>query len=129
VEVNFRWASTRAAAAALPRQVILDRATLRFVESAEAFLRQRTKEDQFALSGFVVRLTSAHAEHGGEVVVQAPVEDRWRNVTLLLDAEEYQTAVDAHKNSRRISATGTLLKEGNKWKLRDAREFCSEEDE
>jgi hypothetical protein len=129
VEVNFRWANTRSRAASLPRQVILDKASLRFVESAGAMLRLRAEEDDFSLSGFVVRLTSPHPGQGGEVVVQAPVEDRWRNVTLLLDSSEYQTAVDAHKTSRRITAIGTLSKEGNKWKLRDSRDFQVEDEE
>ncbi|MBY2914669.1 hypothetical protein [Rhizobium leguminosarum] len=50
-------------------------------------------------------------------------ENQLLNVQLLLSPEAYLAAVDAHKNGKIVSATGTLERKGRSWRLTDIKAF------
>jgi hypothetical protein len=85
-------------------------------------MRDREQSVQYTLAGYIVSLERVEAERGGpgEITVLAPREDvpgKNMRVRLTLQGEEYDKAVEAHKEANRIRVIGTLKKEGRRWSL------------
>jgi hypothetical protein len=79
----------------------------------------------------VIRVRSTDADDAGSISLEAGVElsfaalidGRAQMVTAELLRDDYERAVEAHKNQNAISLTGELRREGQRWRLHNARQL------
>lgn len=60
---------------------------------------------------------------GGNVTVAGLIDDAIRQVQFYADADDYQRAIEAHRNERIVSVEGELVKEGRSFRLNNPRMF------
>lgn len=112
VSVRITWSDLLPATTALKDEsTFFGNAELQHINAAAAEFRKRNPE-RITLRGLVTdlhrseRLTAGR----GEIRVYGIVSGRQRYVAISLSAEDYERAVDAHKNFIEISVEGTLLR-------------------
>ncbi len=88
-------------------------------------IRERMKEildDQFV--GKVVKLESKDIESDkNKVYVLAEIKKIKKNVLVYLDSDDYQTAIEAHKNNKSVLVNGTIEKEKTQYKVTELKSF------
>jgi hypothetical protein len=118
LDVNLTWART------LP--VADTREVIRFANDDVPVLRNAARsfrDHEFLrgtrLTGVVQRLESDEIERGGTMTMSAPIGERHRRVTAVLNQFDYRRALQAHSARLRIIAEGTLRRAGQQWTLLD----------
>lgn len=123
LDASFSFAARRPLAASVPRQVVFSSDTAPILREAAARLRDETTYPETEVTGPVVKLDSTDPDRGGEVVLKAFIDGRYRSIWLALPSEPYQRAITAHGERLLVRCTGELAREGRSWVLRNARDF------
>lgn len=117
LQVNIAWASSRPATIVEPPSVSFEPAALPVIKEAVTHLRQLGPFEDELVEGFVSRLTRGNEDEIGTIVVEGEARGMSRNVHVELPDEQYDMAVDAHRNRRPVRIRGTLFKQGRSWVL------------
>jgi hypothetical protein len=123
VAASFSFAVRRPLAVEVPRQVVFSCDTAPILREAAARLRDEATYPETDVVGPVVKLDSLDPTKGGEAVVKASVDGRFRSVRVALDAGTYVEAIEAHKERLFVRCVGELAREGRSLVLRNARDF------
>ena len=123
VTIGIHWASTRPANVRIPREFRFVRGVFPLLRQAAVLLRETAPVEDFFLWGPVISLRRPETDEDGQVTVAAWMENSPRNVRMILDAADYETAVKAHAERDLISANGELIREGRSYILRHVRNF------
>jgi hypothetical protein len=91
-------------------------------------MRDRAPLPEFDLSGPVVRLDRPDGAATGRVTVIGIVDDRQVRIGVDLSDPEYHNAVCAHDEGKTISISGTLVREGRGYILRNPADITVEQE-
>lgn len=116
VEVSITWAKTR--------PTLLPRWSRTFTRSegetlnevARMFYDRQPRLDE-QVEGFVVDLHREGTSEEGRVTMHAMVDGKPVSVRTELEAEQYEVAIQAHKEKRPLSLVGNLERVGRRWRL------------
>lgn len=125
LRASFSFAARRRLAVNVPRQVVFSSDTAPILREAAARLRNESTYPETELVGPVVKLDSSDATRGGDVVLKALIDGRYRSVRVALPPEPYQKAIDAHREHLLVRCTGELAREGRSLALRNATDFLA----
>lgn len=115
--VSLEWASSRPPVPGMPTRISFEPAALPILKDAVTHLRQLGPFHSELIEGFVSRLTRGNDDEIGTIVVDGEARGERRNVHVELPDEQYDMAVDAHRNRRPVRIRGTLFKRGRSWVL------------
>jgi len=124
LDLRFSWARTWAPSRELPASVRLSADTLRVAADAATILRERAPREACEVTGPVVKLSREEGAGPGTVVIKTYLDGQWRSVQVLLSADSYQQAIDAHKSGCLVACVGDLAKDGRGYALRHPRDFA-----
>ncbi len=122
VHVDLRWALSRRPEDSRDINVYFSAIHIPVIEDAGKRLR-RTPSREEKLEGYVVKLARDHGlEDSGVITVQSLVENKLRRIAVELPPADYQRAVSAHHQDKRISVYGKLARRGKSFYLQDPRD-------
>lgn len=124
VEASFAFASSRPAAASVPRYVPFSADTALLLRGAAAELRERAAYPDSEVEGTIVGVESADPAGGGVAVLRAIVEGTSRRVRVPLVGAAYDRAIVAHRAFGLVRYGGVLAREGRAWVLLGASELA-----
>ena len=117
LDVNVLWARTRPVAA--PRPVVrFGRADAPLLREAARLLREQTPRPDVRLCGHVQLLTRKEAEGDGTIrLTTSSIDGQRRSVKAVLERQDYERAVQAHKEQVPVVLAGDLERMGQRWRL------------
>lgn len=117
LDVSVSWARTRPVTG-FQRAVRFGRADAPLLREAARLLRERAPRPDVRLYGHVRQLVRAEGEEDGTIRLGAIVDQdqKPRSVTALLEREDYERAVQAHKDRALVVLSGDLERLG-RWRL------------
>jgi hypothetical protein len=113
VNTEMTWAKTRPSPD-LPKTARFQDDDFSYLAGASRALKAQDFGEEMELTGFFKTLSSEKRLDGGDVVFRATVGDRIRSVKLNLNPEQYQIALDAHKEYRDARIEGVVEQLGQK---------------
>lgn len=124
LDLSFEWSTLEPMRADVPNRVRIDREAITSLEQVERQLATRDEDPrQETIVGAVVELkravdpnTSA-IDYEGEVVIQGEVDGKQRRVTVPLQGEDYDWAIQAHRRHIPFTVSGRLEKVRRTWRL------------
>jgi len=119
LEFTFSWSPSRPVPSDAIRRVAISSDRLPVIREAGRQMRHRAPLHQFDLAGPVVRLDRTDGAATGRVTVVGIVDDRQVRVTVDLGDPAYHDAVRAHDECKTLSLSGTLVREGRGYILRN----------
>ena len=125
LEIGLRWAPARPARGTPPVKVSFPADTIPLIGEAARIFRKTPTQEGFEVEGYVVTLSrrEVSGEGGGFATVLSIVEGNTRLISIGLDAEDYDSAILAHKNGIRVRCYGNLAKQGGQFVLANPRGF------
>jgi hypothetical protein len=126
LEFAFSWSPTRPMTLDPVRRVFLSSDRVPLIREAGRRLREREPLREFELRGPVVKLERPEGMAIGKATIVGLVDERQVRVAVCLDERQYQAAVRAHGQGQIVVTTGTLIKEGRGFALKNPGEFVTE---
>lgn len=117
---SFSWSPARPAPPELQRTVNFSPDRIPVIREAGRQLREREPLPDFELRGPVVKLERGDGASTGRATIVGLLDDRQGRVTVELDDAQYHVAVRAHGNGHSVRVTGTLVREGRGFLLKNA---------
>ncbi len=117
---SFSWSPARPTSPEMPRSVSFSSDRIPVIQEAGRQMREREPLSEFELRGPVVKLERSEGASTGKATVVGLLEDRQARVTLELDDGQYHIAVRAHDQGHSVRTTGTLVREGRGFLLKNA---------
>lgn len=120
VDVGLSWARTRPRKKA--RDVVqFDNDHAPILKEAARSLREHEPEriQNRQLNGFVQQLKRNEDETAGTITLRADIDGQHRSVTAVLNPNDYEQAIKAHRDKSRIIVKGDLGRVGKNWCLRN----------
>ena len=116
LDVNVSWAWTRRVTA--PRPVVrFGRTDAPLLREAARSLRERAPRPDVHLFGYVRLLTRGETEDDGTIRLATSIDRQRQSVTAVLEHEDYERAVQAHKDQVPVVLAGDLERMGQRWRL------------
>lgn len=128
LEFTFSWSPTRPVQQEVVSKVTLSSDRFPVIREAGKQMREREPLPDFELSGPVVKLEKEEGALTGKATIFGLVEDRQARVVMELADQSYHLAITAHDSGRTIRASGTLVKEGHGYVLRNTSDPVIEEE-
>jgi hypothetical protein len=128
VDISFAWSRSRPLVQEMPSVVSFLEDRMPFIAEAGRLLRESSPQEDFELQGPVVKLERPNGQEKGSVTILGFVDGQPRKISLLLEAQDYQVAIDAHKNKQTVSCSGTLQKVGRTFELQAIRSLRADLD-
>lgn len=127
IDIDVSWAQTFPTSPALsdPRAIRFEAELAPVLAAGADALRHHEQPRLMAIEGWVVRLHRERNQEGGEATVQAVLEpgSGARSVRIRLSEEDYEAAVNAHRDMRVIRCGGTLTRDGRRYELQNPNGF------
>ncbi|MDM8551414.1 hypothetical protein QUF72_15115 [Desulfobacterales bacterium HSG2] len=99
-----------------------------YIGKAARLFREKNPEE-FFLEGYVTRLHREEKHGNGIITVVCIADGKKRRVRIKLNKNDYNEAVEAHRNGFEIRCRGELIKEGNSFRLDNPFNFKVIQDE
>jgi hypothetical protein len=119
LEFSFSWSPTRPVASDEIKRVAFSSDRVPLIREAARLMWERAPSPDFELSGPVVRLERAEGAAIGKVTVVGIVDERQARVTAEMGDPGYQVAVKSHARGQTVVLSGTLMREGRGYVLRN----------
>lgn len=123
VEVNISWARTRELMEEIDSSVKVARDDIPVIQEASHTYKTKQPEIDSHLLGVIVKCEKEPDSDAGRVTILDIGSGVPRRISVDLSGEHYQDAVQAHKDGKNISCSGTILKNGKKLILADHSEL------
>jgi len=95
-----------------------------YISEASRQFHEKNPEDNFVLEGNVTKLHRENQKKGnGIITVVCIIEGKKRRVKVELYENDYDIAIEAHKEGLEIYCSGQMIKEGNSFKLNNPSNF------
>lgn len=119
VDIGLSWSPTRPVRPDVSRGVHFTTDTMPLIEEAARIFRKTPTQEGLEVEGYVVRLDKKDPGGGGEgtVTIASFVEGSPRKVSVKLDAEDYNKAIQAHRDGIWVVSYGKLVKRGGQFVL------------
>ncbi|MEO5328120.1 MAG: hypothetical protein H7829_07725 [Magnetococcus sp. THC-1_WYH] len=128
VDISFSWSRNRPLVQEMPTMVSFQEDRIPFIAEAGRLLRESSPLEDFDLQGPVVKLERHEGQERGRVTVLGFVDEKPRKISMLLEEQDYQVAIDAHKKEQTISCSGTIKKVGRGFELQSIRSLHADSD-
>jgi hypothetical protein len=128
VGIRFSWSPTRKVGADVPNFVSFSADAVPVLQEASRLFRESAPRADFELEGIVIQLKRDDITRSGEVTIAGVIDDKMRKVRVELDAQDYERAIEAHKQNSAVRCEGELVREGLTFTLKNARQFVVCED-
>lgn len=125
VSIAFSWSTSRPLTVAIPPRLIFSKSEAPVLRAAARFLKERAPVAGFELTGQIVKLETSDITLGGNVTVAGLVDDSVRQVQFFAGPDDYQRAIEAHRQERIVSVEGELVKDGRSFRLSNPRLFST----
>ncbi|MFE9473219.1 hypothetical protein ACFYOR_19500 [Streptomyces griseofuscus] len=123
--IDFSWALSRPVTQVAP--ITLNRDQVTVLKQAAQEMRAAAPEDDVTVVGAVVRLHREGAFGPGEIsiagIIEGSANERLRRIWLDLAEDDYSQATRAHDNGATVSVTGSLVRRGNRYFLKNPSTF------
>lgn len=117
LDVDVFWARTRPVNRPLPVVRFGPSEAPLLREAARSF-RERAPRPDVQLVGYVRLLTRGETEDEGTIrLATSSIDRRPQSVTAVLEREDYERAVQAHKDRAAVVMSGDLERMGQRWRL------------
>lgn len=120
VETSFTWSSSWGNESG-PTLIQIPADSFDILKEVSTYLKEVAPLDNFSLEGSVVKLQRIDDNSTGQITVHSEVEDRLRKISIDLDPNDYNVAIDAHSNGRIFKCNGELEKIGHTFILKNPR--------
>ncbi|MBF0628149.1 MAG: hypothetical protein HQL91_07995 [Magnetococcales bacterium] len=128
VDISFSWSRNRPLVQEMPTMVSFQEDRMPFIAEAGRLLRESSPLEDCDLQGPVVKLERHEGQEKGRVTILGFVDEKPRKISMLLEEQDYQVAIDAHKKEQTISCSGTLKKVGRGFELQAIRSLHADID-
>jgi hypothetical protein len=125
---SFSWSPARPPSSDAVRNVAIAPDRMPVIREAGRLMRERAPLPEFELSGPVVRLDRPEGAPVGRATVVAIVDERHVRVVVELGDPHYHEAVRAHDDRKILRMSGTLLREGRGYVLRNPTDVVVEDE-
>ncbi len=116
IEVSITWARTRRTPQLRWTRVFTRSEGEVLGEVARVFHEKQPRPDE-QIEGLIVKLAREGSEFDGHVTMKAVVDGRLMSVQAQLQPRDYVLAIEAHRDTQPVAATGTLERVGRRWRL------------
>lgn len=123
IEISFNWSGSRRPPKNGLKKISFSSPSFERFRVASRVLRNTSEVPQYELEGYVTRLAREKGEEEGYITVAGKIGDDLRTVGVRLGGEEYERALEAHKNDRQVRVIGTLKRDGRTFNLMNASEI------
>ena len=123
VDIKLSWSPILKVGNDFPTAIFLSRNIIPVIERAAKRLKSIHK-DNFELRGIVINLHRLPDTKTGKVTIKSNIDDKNRDVAVQLQDEDYEIAVQAHKEQSLIVCYGELSKEGKTFNLLNPRRIA-----
>lgn len=123
VSIAMTWAPARPPTRTLTGRAAFSPDAVPILREAARLLKESAPREEFLLEGFAVKLERQNDRAPGTVTVSSFVDGRPRVIHVTLESDDYGRAIDAHRDTRLITCTGTLVKENRLFVLRNPHDF------
>jgi hypothetical protein len=128
IEITFSWSRTRPVAPSTPNKATLRADAMLVIREAGRYFRETSPREEFELRGPVVKLERPEGATLGKVTVLGFIDDQPRKVTFELKGEDYDRAIQTHREQKVAVCYGVLMREGRSYQLKGVRDFNPEEE-
>jgi hypothetical protein len=108
VKFSFAWSITRPTNNNLNNEFFITPYIGGILRDAAKNIRETNPVTDSEISGYVIRLDSEDTNNAGDIIVKDILPEKPRNISIKLDATNYQKAIIAHQNNSRITLYGDL---------------------
>jgi len=119
LDVNVTWASNQPNEL-LNQTAFFSRADLPILRSAARSFREYSPKPDIRLYGYVRLLTRRPEEEDGTIRLNTMVDNKNISVTAMLERQDYEQAVQAHRDKALAILSGDLERIGQRWQLLNA---------
>ena len=120
LDIDVKWARTRPVPE--PETVVrFGRADAPLLKEAARMLRRRAPRPDTRLHGLVRPMEREPADIDGVIRLAAVVDGQPQSVAAVLESEDYDRAVQAHRDKALVVLTGDLDRRGQRWRLLNPR--------
>ncbi len=118
IDLRFRWSPLVSVPAETPSAISFESDAVPMLKDLSELLRETTPKEGFQLKGVVTDLR--RRDEGGRIVVNNVGGEEPEKVTIELEDELYNVAIQAHRDKTEVTCTGTLVKRRSSYELQDA---------
>ena len=116
LDVGVSWARTRPMS--VPEALVqFGHADATLLKEAARSFRECAPQPDVRLHGFVRLLKRGQADVDGTIGLAADVDGQRQSVVAVLEREDYEQAVQAHRDKALVVLTGDLDRVGQRWRL------------
>lgn len=119
VRFDFDWSPTLSVPSETPNQVIFQSELAESLQELAERLRETRPHENFQLQGWVIDLKRSDQTGLGKVTVNNQNRDTVPKVSIELESEQYDLAIQAHRDNVPIICVGTLIKDKRTFVLLD----------
>lgn len=116
LDINVLWAPTRPVKLA-PPVVRFGSSEAPLLREAARSFREQAPHPDVQLFGHVHLLTRGESEDDGTIRLATSINKQPRSVKAVLEREDYERAVQAHKDRAAVVMSGDLERIGQRWRL------------
>lgn len=127
---SFFWSNKYSVKKRLYKRMKIHKSSINVLEKVSSYFSEIDPGQRVSVSGSVLQLKydfeippALSGAGSGEVVVDWKSKSGSLKVAVLLEADQYNRALDAHRNGRHIFVTGVMRKFGRKLRIDDVDEF------
>ncbi|MBF0158676.1 MAG: hypothetical protein HQL58_04065 [Magnetococcales bacterium] len=128
VDVSFSWSRSRPIVGEKPALISFRQEHIPLVTEAARLFRATSPVEDTELRGSVIKLERQDNQKEGKVTVLGFIDDQPRKIWFMLNDPDYQIAIEAHRQGQPISCSGTLVRTGKPFELRDVRNIRMDSD-
>lgn len=119
VEINVSWARTRDLLEEIDNSIKVSRNDISIIEEASHIYKIKEPEKEASILGVIVKCHKEPDSDCGNVTILDIGSGVPRRISMELEGDYYQEAVEAHKEGYNISCTGTIAKKGQTYAFTD----------
>jgi len=123
LKVSISWSWRRPTTIQTPAIFEFNNDNLEVLKETGRLFESFDPQEEFELTGTVVRLQRTEAAHLGEATVRAYVDGSYKLVRFDLGPAEFEVATKALNDRDLIFCLGELVKDGKSFRLKEARAF------
>ncbi|MCU0151354.1 hypothetical protein [Curtobacterium poinsettiae] len=122
LDMSFEWAPVERQRTPVNSKIEMTRETVQLLERVSDRLVRKNPPKQVTVTGPVIELRRGDARDddgvgAGEIVLRADIDNAWRKVSITLTGDDYDIAIQAHREKFPLTVTGILDKPGRSWIL------------
>ncbi|MEM6275281.1 MAG: hypothetical protein AAF735_08590 [Myxococcota bacterium] len=129
LEIGLTWARTRPTPETQSR-VSFSYSDAQTLREAGRLFKEKEPRESIELIGPVTILKRDEQASSGFVTLRTIIDNQPKSVKLTLDGSAYSVAIEAHESKNPILATGDLVRDGDRWVMKNpAIELLESEDD